>query len=87
MAAFMKRVADEYANARSKSKQAKTAARHMGDHNARRDVSDDVPTTATQVQEAEVAVNDLLDRASESTSSHYMQWDDIGAFNGDRNGY
>ncbi|WP_334179881.1 hypothetical protein [Pseudoxanthomonas sp.] len=87
VAAFLKKVADEYAKAKGKSKPSKTAARHMGDHNARRDVSDDAPTTATQVQEAEVAVNDLLDRASESTSSHYMEWDDIGAFNGDRHDY
>ncbi|WP_213604991.1 hypothetical protein [Pseudoxanthomonas japonensis] len=87
VAAFLKKVADDYAKAKGKSKPAKTAVRHVGDHNARRDVPDDVATTTAQVQKAEVAVTELLDRASESTSSHYMQWDDIGAFNGDRYDY
>ncbi|CAD1792107.1 hypothetical protein XSP_002177 [Xanthomonas euroxanthea] len=84
VAAFLKKVADEYVRAKSKSKPAKAAMRHVGDHNARRDVPDDVPNTADQMKQVGVAVTDLLDRASESTTSNYMQWDDIGAFNGDR---
>lgn len=87
VAAFLRKIADDYAPSKKNQKPIKAAIRQMGDHNTRRDVAEDTPRSTTQVQDAEAAVNDLLERASETTTSHYMTWDDIGAFNGDRHDY
>lgn len=87
VAAFLRKVADEYASSKKNQKSVKAAVRQIGDHGTRRDVPEDTAHSATQVQNAEAAVTDLLDRASETTTSHYMAWDDIGAFNGDRYDY
>ncbi|PZQ32476.1 MAG: hypothetical protein DI562_03465 [Stenotrophomonas acidaminiphila] len=89
VAAFLQKVAADNAKVKEKgkSKPSKADVRQMGDHNARRDIPNDVATTTTQEREAEAAVNELLDRASESSSSNYLPWDDIGALNGDRNDY
>ncbi|CAN7302944.1 hypothetical protein LJR143_001406 [Pseudoxanthomonas sp. LjRoot143] len=85
VAAFMKKMANEYAKAQGNSKPFKSAVRHIGDHHARREVSEDSAHSEIQATAAETAVNELLDRASEATASQYLAWDDIGALNGEGN--
>lgn len=87
VAAFLRKMADEYASHKKNQKSIKAAVRQIGDHSIRRDVPEDAAHSAAQVQNAEAAVTDLLDRASETTTSHDAAWDDIGAFNGDRYDY
>ena len=87
VAVFLQKLAEAYAASKKNPKTIKTAVRHVGDHRIRRDVPEEAAHSVTQVQDAEAAVNDLLDRASETTTSSYLAWDDIGAFNGDRYDY
>lgn len=87
VAAFTEQLGKDVVSTKNAIKAAKPSARQLGDHLIRRDETG-VGNEETSLREAEQAVNELLDRASESsTSDGYMPWDDIGAFNGDGHGY
>jgi hypothetical protein len=63
----------------------KSSVRQLADHSVRRN-EETQPDQDAAAQDAENAVNELLSRASEGSQSKYMQWEDIGAFNGDGHG-
>lgn len=86
VATFMEQLGRDVVSTKQAKNAARPSVRQLGDHLARREVADVVDDDVSS-QEAEQAVNSLLNRASEtSNSSGYMPWDDIGAFNGDGHG-
>ena len=87
VAAFTEQLGRDAVSTKNAKKAAKPSVRQLGDHLIRREKASAVDEEASS-QEAAQAVHELLNRASESSSSsEYMQWDDIGAFNGDGHGY
>lgn len=87
VAAFTKQLGKDVISTKNAKKAAKPSVRQLGEHLVRREVANPVDEKATS-QEAAQAVHELLNRASESSSNgEYVQWDDIGAFNGGGDGY
>lgn len=85
VAEFAKKMGEGVTGTKATKKAAKSSVRQWGDHATRKD-DDCALADDTSTQEAEEAVNDLLDRSSKSTGvNEYVQWDDIGAINGDGN--
>lgn len=87
VAAFTEQLGKDVVSTKNAKKAAKPSVRQLGDHLIRREEAGAADEEISS-QEAEQAVHELLNRASESSSSSdYMQWDDIGAFNGDGHEY
>lgn len=85
IAEFAKKVGNDTKSKKPSQKTTKSSVRQLADHSVRRNEETQSDQDAA-AQDAENAVNELLSRASEGSQSKYMQWEDIGAFNGDGHG-
>lgn len=87
VAAFTEQLGKDVVSTKDAKKKARPSVRQLADHTTRRELPEE-PVNANPSQPDVVeAVNDLLNRASESTSNNYVQWGGMGALNGDGNGY
>ncbi len=85
VAAFTEQIGKDVVSTNSDKRAAKPSVRQLADHAVRRQ-GVDVTDGESSSRDAAQAVHDLLDRAGQKEAPNYMQWDDIGAFNGDGNG-
>lgn len=81
VAAFSAQLGKDVVSKRGDRKPVKTSVRQLADNAVRREEGNFVDDDDSS-HGAEQAVNDLLDRASETDSEDFQKWDDIGAFNG-----
>ncbi len=86
VAAFTEQLGKDVISTKNAKKAAKPSVRQLGDHIVRREEACAVDEEGLS-QEATEAVSELLNRASKPNSGDYMQWEDIGAFNGDGHEY